>query len=74
MQRLQVMLKNDYVSRTEKCAVCRHPLEYSVLNNNYTDRSGEAHYDIVLRIDSVKLQESKAVTTARREAGQKKSK
>ena len=26
MQRLQFMPKNDYVSRTEKCAVCRLPL------------------------------------------------
>ena len=26
MQRLQVMLKNVYVSRTEKCAMCRLPL------------------------------------------------
>ena len=26
MQRLQVMPKNVYVSRTEKCAVCRLPL------------------------------------------------
>ena len=59
----------DLMGKGDKISV-----EYSVVNNNYTDRDGNDHYDIVLLIDSVKLQESKTVTSARREAEKKKSK
>ena len=41
-------------------------VQYTVLNNNYTDRDGTPHYDLVLQSETVRLQESKAVTDARR--------
>lgn len=59
----------DLMGKGDKISV-----EYSVLNNNWTDKTGQDHYDVVLRIDSVKLQESKTVTSARREAEKKKAK
>lgn len=42
--------------------------EYEVRNNNYTDRSGEPHYEISLMCDVIRIQESKAATEARRAA------
>ena len=42
--------------------------EYEARNNNYTDKSGEQHYDIILACDTVRIQESKAATEARRAA------
>ena len=38
---------------------------YSVKTNNYTDKDGQAVYGQVLRINSVELLETKAVTDAR---------
>lgn len=43
--------------------------EYAIYNNNYVDTDGIQHYDLILRVDSLKMQESKAVTQARREDG-----
>lgn len=42
-------------------------VEYSVRNNNYTDKNGEAVYDIVLNADNIEFLESKTATQARRE-------
>lgn len=44
-------------------------VSYTVKNNNYTDRStGKPVYGLVLQIENVKLDESKATTAARQEA------
>lgn len=42
--------------------------QYEVRNNNFTDKDGVAHYDIVLQCEAVRIQESKAATEARRAA------
>lgn len=39
--------------------------QYTVKNNNYTDKSGEEVYGLTLQIESVTLLESKSVTDAR---------
>ena len=43
-------------------------VQYTVKNNNYTKENGEQVYDIVLHIDSVRLDETKAITEARQAA------
>ena len=43
-------------------------VQYTVMNNNYTDKDGVAHYDLVLQSETVRLQESRAATEARRSA------
>lgn len=40
--------------------------QYEIRNNNYTDKQGEPHYDIILQADAVRIQESKSVTEARK--------
>lgn len=42
---------------------------YAIYNNNYIDADGVQHYDLSLRVDSLKMQESKAVTQARHAEG-----
>lgn len=39
---------------------------YEVRNNNWTDKDGVRHYEIVLQSDSVRILESKSVTEARK--------
>ena len=41
---------------------------YEVRNNHWIDRNGEQHYDIVLQADSVRIQESRSATEARKAA------
>lgn len=36
-----------------------------IRNNNYTDKDGNKHFDIILQVDDIELLESKAVTDAR---------
>ena len=43
-------------------------IAYSLRTNNYTDKSGVAHYGITVYIEDIKLQETKAVTAARHAA------
>lgn len=43
-------------------------VQYTVRNNNYTRDNGEQIYNIVLHIDSVRLDETKAITEARQAA------
>ena len=38
---------------------------YSLRNNNYTDKAGQAHYDLEVFIEDLKIQEPKSVTSAR---------
>lgn len=45
-------------------------VEYQVRNNNYTDKSGNAVYDIVLLAQSVDLKESKSAVDARAKAAE----
>ena len=45
-------------------------VNYSVRNNDYTDKAGVKHYDLVLIADQVTLCESKAVTDRRRKQHQ----
>ena len=40
-------------------------VQYSVRNNDYTDKAGEQHYDVVLFAEAVELREPKTVTDAR---------
>ena len=42
--------------------------EFSLRNNNYTDKDGVAHYELIAVIDSIKKQEPKSVTDARKAA------
>lgn len=43
-------------------------VQYTIRNNNYTRDNGEQVYNIVLHIDSVRLDETKAITEARQAA------
>lgn len=51
----------DLMSQGDLVAV-----QYSVRNNNYTDKNGNPVYGIVLNIEDVQLMESKSVTDARK--------
>lgn len=41
---------------------------YEVRNNNWQSKEGEQYYDIILQADSVRIQESKTATEARKAA------
>ena len=38
---------------------------YSLRNNNYTDKAGQAHFDLEVFVEEIKIQEPKSVTSAR---------
>ena len=43
----------------------RVSVSYSISNNNYTDADGIQHYDLSLRVDSIKYAETRAAKEAR---------
>lgn len=45
----------------------RVSIQYTLMNNNYIDGDGVQHYDLSLRVDSIKYAETRAAKEARQE-------